>query len=101
VLSATFRLLDGDATRRSGITDFDFSGAFLGSAGMLLLIFGLVRAPDDGWSAARTSGGFAGAGARLPLLMWTEARTAKPLVPLSIFRVKGLAASDATQVIGI
>jgi MFS family permease len=101
VLAATFRLLDGDAARRSGITEFDFSGALLGTAGMLLLIFGLVRAPDQGWSAARTIGELGCAGALLALFTLNEARSAKPLVPLSIFRVKGLAAADATQVIGI
>jgi EmrB/QacA subfamily drug resistance transporter len=101
VLAATIRLLDGDAARRFGITEFDFSGALLGTAGMLLLIFGLVRAPDDGWSAARTIGELGCAGALLVLFTLREARSAKPLVPLSIFRVKGLAAADATQVIGI
>jgi EmrB/QacA subfamily drug resistance transporter len=101
VLVATFRLLDGDAGRRTVIGEFDFSGAFLGSAGMLLLIFGLVRAPDQGWSAGQTLGELAGAAALLALFMLNETRVAKPLVPLSIFRVRGLAAADVTQVIGI
>ena len=37
----------------------------LGTGGMLLLIFALVRAPDDGWGAARTIGELAGAAALL------------------------------------
>jgi EmrB/QacA subfamily drug resistance transporter len=101
VLAATFRLLGGDAAGSFGITDLDFSGALLGTAGMLLLIFGLVRAPDAGWGSARTIGELTGAGVLLVLFTLNESRRAKPLVPLSIFRVKGLAAADVTQVIGI
>jgi predicted MFS family arabinose efflux permease len=66
---------------------------------MLLLIFTLVKAPDEGWGAARTVGGLAGAAVLLTAFLVNEQRRAHPLVPLSIFRIKGLAAADATQVI--
>ena len=33
--------------------------------------------------------------------MANEARARNPLLPLSIFRIKGLAAADVTQLIGI
>jgi EmrB/QacA subfamily drug resistance transporter len=101
VLAATFRLLDADTTGTFRITEFDLAGAALGTGGMLLLIFGLVRAPDDGWGAARTVGELAVAAALLALFVVNESRSARPLVPLSIFRVSGLAAADVTQVIGI
>ena len=101
VLAAIYWLLPGDTTRTFRITEFDFSGAALGTGGMLLLIFGLVRAPDAGWGAAQTIGELAGAAALLALFAVNEARVARPLVPLSIFRVRGLAAADATQVIGL
>src|SRR5215467_2899820 len=101
VLVATYRLLAGDATSSFRITEFDFAGAVLGTGGMLLLIFALVRAPSDGWGSARTIGELAGAAALLALFVVNETRIARPLVPLSIFRVPGLAAADVTQVIGI
>ena len=58
VLAAAFRLLPADATGPSGkkgsdLSSFDVPGAILGTGGMLLLIFALVRAPDEGWRAAR------------------------------------------------
>jgi hypothetical protein len=38
---------------------FDAVGAVLVTASMLLLIFTLVKAPDEGWGAGRTIGGLA------------------------------------------
>jgi MFS family permease len=83
------------------LSHFDLPGAFLGTGGMLLLIFGLVRAPVDGWGASRTIGVLAGAAALLVLFAFNEARSKNPLVPAAIFRIKGLQAADATQVIAM
>jgi predicted MFS family arabinose efflux permease len=69
--------------------------------GMLLLVYTLVKAPDVGWGAARTIGGLAGAVALLAAFVVNERRSRNPLLPLSIFRVRGLAAADITQLIGI
>jgi EmrB/QacA subfamily drug resistance transporter len=101
VLVATFRLVPGATAGSFRITEFDLAGGVLGTGGMLLLIFGLVRAPDTGWGAGQTIGELAGAAVLLALFVVNEARVARPLVPLSIFRVPGLAAADATQVIGL
>ncbi|MGH3270365.1 MAG: MFS transporter [Trebonia sp.] len=101
VLAATFRLFDRDTTGTFRITEFDFSGAVLGTGGMLLLIFALVRAPGNGWGAGQTVAELAGAATLLALFAVNETRVARPLVPLSIFRVPGLAAADATQVIAL
>ena len=106
VLAAAFRLLPADTTGRFGkkgfdLSSFDVPGGILGTGGMLLLIFALVRAPDEGWGAARTIGEFAAAAALLTGFVLNERRHRNPLVPLSIFRIKGLAAADATQVIAM
>jgi predicted MFS family arabinose efflux permease len=68
---------------------------------MLLLIYALIRAPDVGWGAARTIGELAIAGVILGAFVRNEQRGRNPLVPLSIFRIKGLAAADTTQVIAM
>ena len=98
VLAATFRLLPGATTGTFRIADFDFSGAALGTSGMLLLIFALVRAPGNGWGAGQTVGELAGAAALLALFAVNEARVARPLVPLSIFRVPGMPPPARTRV---
>jgi hypothetical protein len=60
-----------------------------------------VKAPDAGWGAARTTGELAGAGALLAAFAVNEVRHKNPLFPLSILRIPGLAAADATQMIAI
>ena len=97
ILVATFRLISGERPR-ARLAHFDMPGAILVTAGMLLLVYALVRAPDIGWGRARTIGELAGAGALLAAFVVNERRQRNPLVPLSIFRIKGLAAANVTQV---
>jgi EmrB/QacA subfamily drug resistance transporter len=106
VLVSAFRLIGEEEGasfrgRKLNFFTFDSVGAILGTGGMLLLIFALVRAPDDGWSAARTIGELATAAVILIAFVVNELRHPNPLLPLSIFRIPGLAAADATQVIGM
>jgi EmrB/QacA subfamily drug resistance transporter len=98
VIAGAFRLLDGER-RTPTVKDFDAVGAIMSTAGLLLLVYALVKAPDVGWGNARTIAELAGAGALLGAFVAWERRHRNPLVPLSIFRIKGLAAADATQVI--
>jgi EmrB/QacA subfamily drug resistance transporter len=99
-LGASFRLLSG-ARRRAPLGDFDTPGALLGTGGMLLLVYALIKAPDVGWGTTKTIVMLAGAAALLAAFAVNELRSRNPLIPLSIFRVKGLAAADATWLIGI
>jgi len=68
---------------------------------MLLLVYALVKAPDVGWGKARTVAELAGAAGLLAAFVVNEQRHRNPLVPLSIFRIKGLAAADVSQLIAI
>jgi EmrB/QacA subfamily drug resistance transporter len=81
------------------LANFDALGAFLVTGGMLLLVYSLVKAPDVGWGASRTIGGLALAGAALAAFVVNERRVPKPLVPMSILRVKGVAVADVTQLV--
>jgi EmrB/QacA subfamily drug resistance transporter len=98
VLGGIFWLISGDR-RRGQLRSFDLPGAVLATGGMLLLVYALVEAPDVGWGAARTIGGLAGALSLLGAFVINERRSRNPLAPLSIFRIKGLAAADVTQLI--
>jgi EmrB/QacA subfamily drug resistance transporter len=100
LLIATFRIVDRDDDV-PGARDFDLRGAFLGTGMMLLLIFTIVKAPDVGWGASRTIGGLAGALALLIAFLVNEQVHRNPLVPLSVFKLEGLGAADATQVIAM
>jgi predicted MFS family arabinose efflux permease len=83
------------------VRNFDALGAVLVTGGMLLLIYTLVRAPSVGWGTTSTIAGLVGSGLLLLAFVAKEQRDSNPLVPLSIFRIKGLAAADATQVIAM
>ena len=99
VLRAMFRLLPPDGPRR--VAKLDVGGAVLVTAGMLLLIYTIVKAPDVGWGETRTIVGFAAAGAILTAFAAYELRHSDPLFPFSILRIKGLAAADVTQVVAM
>jgi EmrB/QacA subfamily drug resistance transporter len=97
VLGGIFWLIDGER-HRARLADFDIRGAVL-TGGMLLLVFTLVKAPDQGWGSTLTIAELAGAVALLVAFVVGEQRRDNPLMPLSIFRVRGLAAADATQLV--
>jgi EmrB/QacA subfamily drug resistance transporter len=101
VIIAAYRLVGGEAPHRTRLGSFDTPGALLGTGGMLLLIYALVKAPDSGWTSAATIGELVGAGVLFVALVVNELRHRNPVLPLSIFRIKGLAATDASQVLAI
>jgi EmrB/QacA subfamily drug resistance transporter len=98
VLGGIFWLISGER-RRARLQNFDLLGSILATAGMLLLVFTLVKAPDQGWGSIRTIAELAGALALLGAFVVNERRNRNPLLPLSIFRTRGLAAADVTQLI--
>jgi EmrB/QacA subfamily drug resistance transporter len=100
VFVAAFRLVDPDRPA-APLKNFDTFGAILATGGMLLLVYALVKAPDDGWGSARTIGELACAGLLLAGFLFNEQRHRNPLAPLSIFRIQGLAAANAAQVIAM
>jgi EmrB/QacA subfamily drug resistance transporter len=100
LLFATFRIVDGERST-SRTRNFDSLGALLATGGMLLLVYALVEAPAHGWGSGRTIGELAGAAALLIAFLANEQRHPNPLAPLAIFRINGLGAANATQVIAI
>ena len=85
--------------RPQSVKDIDVLGAILPTASALTLVYALVNAPDVGWGSAQTIVELAAAIAIMGAFVLNEHRRANPLFELSIFRIKGLAAADATQVI--
>jgi EmrB/QacA subfamily drug resistance transporter len=78
---------------------FDSQGAVLVTGGMLLLVYGLVRAPIVGWGSLQTILTLTGSAVLLIAFVRNELRSLNPLVPFAILRVKGLVAADLTQLI--
>src|SRR5204862_4899691 len=53
VLGGIFALISGER-HRARLADFDILGTILATGGMLLLVFTLVKAPDQGWGSTST-----------------------------------------------
>jgi EmrB/QacA subfamily drug resistance transporter len=79
---------------------FDLPGAMLVTAGMLLLVFTLVRAPIQGWGKSTTWLEFAGAAVLVAAFVIREQIAGDPLLPLAVFRIRGLAAANITGLVG-
>jgi EmrB/QacA subfamily drug resistance transporter len=80
-------------SRREGSGNFDFTGAVLGTGGLLALVYGVIRTDAAGWGSAEVLGLFGAALVLLAAFVFVESRAADPLVPLKLFRVRGLSIS--------
>jgi EmrB/QacA subfamily drug resistance transporter len=66
---------------------FDLAGAVTVTAGLLALVYGIVKAQEKGWTSLHTGGFFVAAFLLLAAFLVIEKRSAEPLVRLSIFRI--------------
>jgi len=82
------------------VARFDLLGSVVVTGAMLLLVYALVKAPDQGWGSARTILELAGAAVLLVVFVGVERLTRDPILPLGLFRVRGLAAANLTGLIG-
>jgi EmrB/QacA subfamily drug resistance transporter len=64
---------------------FDITGALTSTAGMALLVYGFIRAADDGWRDSLTIGSFAVAVVLLLAFAFIESRAKEPITPLRMF----------------
>ena len=77
--------------------DLDLPGAVSVTAGLMLLVYGLVKAPSVGWTAHSTLGFLAAALALLIFFVVNEKRAKNPLMPLSIFKIRNITGANLTQ----
>src|SRR4051812_33249321 len=78
---------------------YDVQGAIAITLGTMALVFTLIKADSWGWTAGRTLAGFAIAAALIAAFVVIERRHEDPLVPLRIFKIRSLAAADATMLL--
>jgi EmrB/QacA subfamily drug resistance transporter len=76
---------------------FDIAGAVTVTAGLLALVYGIVKAQEKGWTSLHTGGFFALAIALLAAFLVIERRSPDPLVRLSIFKVKTVRAANVAM----
>jgi EmrB/QacA subfamily drug resistance transporter len=76
---------------------FDLGGALTSTAGMAALVYGFIRAAQDGWSDPGTIGSFASALVLLAVFLAIETRTRQPITPLHLFGDRNRAGSYAVM----
>jgi EmrB/QacA subfamily drug resistance transporter len=86
------RLIPESKAERAGA--FDVLGAVLVTAGLMVLVYAIVKAESFGWGSGRTLGLAAVGVALLALFVLVESRTSGPLVRLGIFKIRSLAISN-------
>ncbi|WP_375256575.1 MFS transporter [Streptomyces sp. PKU-EA00015] len=72
-----------ESERHSG--RFDVSGALTSTVGMASLVYGFIRASEDGWRDGLTLGAFGVAAALLTAFVLIERRAKEPITPLRMF----------------
>src|SRR6266540_4198570 len=98
VLAATPRLVPAAPGQRRARVDV--AGAVTVTAGLAALVYATSQVPGRGWTAPSTLGGFLLAAVLLGTFLAIEARRRAPLVPLGIFRRRGLAGADTVALLG-
>jgi predicted MFS family arabinose efflux permease len=76
---------------------YDLAGAVTVTAGLLLLVYTIVKAQEKGWGSFHTIGFGALSFALLGAFVLIERRSPEPLVPLSIFRVRTIRAANVAM----
>ncbi len=93
-LALTMRLIPESRVEGTHRT-FDLAGAVTVTTGLVVLVFAIVKAQSFGWGSGRTIGLMAAGLGLIAVFTQIERRSKAPLVRLSIFRVRTLAAADA------
>jgi EmrB/QacA subfamily drug resistance transporter len=92
---ATVRFVPDSGSEETHRT-FDLPGAACVTAGLVVLVFGIVKSNAYGWGSPRTIGLLAAGVVLLGGFLALERRSPAPLMRLSIFRVRSLAVADLT-----
>ncbi|HVI36264.1 MAG TPA: MFS transporter, partial [Gaiellales bacterium] len=77
-----------------GSRSLDIAGAILVTAGLTLLVYGLVTTDTYSWTSTRVLGSLAGAAVLLAGFVAVELRAKAPILPFSIFRLKSLTGAN-------
>jgi len=98
VLAISPFLLD-ESRARLGHRHFDTAGAASITGGLMVLVYALTHASQHGWLTGETLGLLALALALIVAFFVIEVRSPAPLLPLRIFRLRTLTASNVTALL--
>jgi EmrB/QacA subfamily drug resistance transporter len=76
---------------------YDLAGAITVTAGLLILVYAIVKAQEKGWGSLHTLGVGGLSFALLGIFLLIERRSPEPLVPLGVFRVRTIRAANVAM----
>lgn len=100
VVFGGMRLLPHKIGEENRKLDLDLAGATLATTGLMSLVYGLSKAPNDGWDSLTVQGFIAAGLALLVVFLLNESRLAKqPLMPLEIFKIRNVLGANVAFVV--
>ena len=91
VVALTPKLLPKGVKQKGNI---DYTGALSITGALVLLVYAIVTANDIGWMSVQTISFLSIAGLMFALFLTIQRRKKEPLIPLNIFRIPNLLASN-------
>jgi EmrB/QacA subfamily drug resistance transporter len=86
-------------SRGQGHRHFDVAGATSVTAGVMLLVYAMTRATQEGWGSVPTLSLLGASVGLLAAFVAIELRSPAPLLPMGIFRNRTLSAANATAAV--
>ena len=86
ILAVVLTLAKVQESRDPNTRSIDWIGFVSFSAALFMLVFALVRGPDDGWGSALITGLLIGAGVLLVVFLVAEWRQKDPMLDLTLFK---------------
>jgi EmrB/QacA subfamily drug resistance transporter len=97
VIAFCLMLLPGGEGERD--TKLDLGGAITVTASLMLAVYAIVNGNEQGWTSVQTLGLLGVAVAGLALFLVIESRVDSPLMPLGLFKLRSVAASNVAGIL--
>lgn len=96
VIAAAFKYVP-ESRHETDERHFDVGGAVTVTAGLMVLVYAIVKAPEWGWTSVETIVWFVGAIALLASFVMIELRSPQPLVRLSFFKKRWISVANLSM----
>jgi EmrB/QacA subfamily drug resistance transporter len=98
VIVSCLLLIPGGRVQQAS-RSLDLTGAITVTASLLVAVYAVVNGNEQGWTSGRTLGLLGAAAAGLAFFLLLESRVESPLMPLAIFRLRSVAASNVVGIL--
>ena len=96
VITATWKLVPAHESEETH-NELDLPGAISVTASLMLLVYGLVKAPTHGWTSHSTIVFLGTSILLMAFFIWNEQRAKHPLIPFRIFRIRNVVGANMTM----